>query len=542
MVGDEMDVDKPGVIRSHPEIIFNQITNEGVPAHFKSSREITVQRFYDMLFPEKGVFQSLIFIKAPPCSGKTGFAQLLYNKLVSNENRSVVYLMGHKITKNEENVEWLFENAAKYSIKEFMGKRTEERVIILDEAQCTYNDDSFWASVKVAIGQGFGTNFRLILIAAYGSLNIGGSSYLRGTPLEIPTKHQFGLNDSIDKPGISLKFNEFEEMIKESPYAIRKDLIWTMCADHMGIASSILNYLDDKLKNLTLSEGELVAEIERLLFSKELLLDTAGRRGMPTLNLFSEVISRRKDLHPEVARRLRTIMDRVAMGDIVELKEKDAVTGDQSSNSPNTSNGITFLIAYGLLHLDPDSRLQFASQMHLKVWLHSSKNDSIPLRHINTLTPETLIEAAVGRLSASRLSDLNSQNNAGGVRERQLQMMLYLAIISFLPNGIMVTPEWRTADKKGFVDLVIRNGTILWFFELLVDGIEAKEHEERFKAGGKYSDSLIGNAKYLLVDFRQKVYPRSFRPSFMYVQFSADYSQATINLEGNVLKTITLIE
>lgn len=151
--------------------------------------------------------------------------------------------------------------------------------------------------------------------------------------------------------------------------------------------------------------------------------------------------------------------------------------------------------------------------MHLKVWLHSSRTDPILLHHINTLTPKTLIEPAVGRLSASRLLDLHSQNNADRVRERQLQlqMMLYMAIISFLPFEIMVTPEWRTADKKGFVDLVFRNGTKLWFFELLVDGIEAKEHAERFKAGGKYSDSLIQNAEYLLIDFRQKVNSRLFR-------------------------------
>ena len=143
-------------------------------------------------------------------------------------------------------------------------------------------------------------------------------------------------------------------MIKESPYAIRKDLIWTMCADHMGIAISILNYLDDRVKNLTLSEGEFVAEIERLLFSKELLLDTAGRRGMPRLKLFKEVISRRQDLHPDVVGRLRTIMDRVAMGDIVKLEDEFVVMGDNTINSPNTLEGIEFLLANGLLLLDPD--------------------------------------------------------------------------------------------------------------------------------------------------------------------------------------------
>ena len=51
-----MQVDKPDVIRSGPQIHFNEITNEGVPAYFKSSRENTVKKFYDMIFPEQVFF------------------------------------------------------------------------------------------------------------------------------------------------------------------------------------------------------------------------------------------------------------------------------------------------------------------------------------------------------------------------------------------------------------------------------------------------------------------------------------------------------
>ena len=82
-------------------------------------------------------------------------------------------------------------------------------MIILDEAQCTYNDDVFWNYVKVAMGNGFGRNILLVIFAAYGSLNLSGSSRLRGTPLEIPAINQFSLLDTPTKPGISLKFNEF---------------------------------------------------------------------------------------------------------------------------------------------------------------------------------------------------------------------------------------------------------------------------------------------------------------------------------------------
>ena len=75
---------------------------------------------------------------------------------------------------------------------------------------------------------------------------------------------------------------------------------------------------------------------------------------MPRLKLFKEVISRRQDLHPDVVGRLRTIMDRVAMGDIVKLEDEFVVMGDNTINSPNTLEGIEFLLANGLLLLDPD--------------------------------------------------------------------------------------------------------------------------------------------------------------------------------------------
>ncbi|KAJ3337114.1 hypothetical protein HDU91_001573, partial [Kappamyces sp. JEL0680] len=67
----------------------------------------------------------------------------------------------------------------------------------------------------------------------------------------------------------------------------------------------------------------------------------------------------------------------------------------------------------------------------------------------------------------SRLAKWNQKNDKERVRERQIQMGLYSATVSLLPKHIYVTPEWRTHDKHGFVDLVIDLEHKLWFLELL---------------------------------------------------------------------------
>ena len=110
---------------------------------------------------------------------------------------------------------------------------------------------------------------------------------------------------------------------------------------------------------------------------------------------------------------------------------------------------------------------------------------------------------------------------------------------------LYVTPEWRTSDKKGFVDLVIQfrnsaNENIKWFLELLVDGVGSKEHSKRFEIGGKYRSSLIPNAQYALIDFRQNVGVRDYKNDFVYVGFSNSFEYATLKT-AQYSQTVSLL-
>jgi hypothetical protein len=61
-----------------------------------------------------------------------------------------------------------------------------------------------------------------------------------------------------------------------------------------------------------------------------------------------------------------------------------------------------------------------------------------------------------------------------------------------------------------------------------VDGVNAMEHLKRVLPGGKYSNSLINNSKYALIDFRVKVEPKDRREHFYYVKFDDEFQTAQI--------------
>jgi hypothetical protein len=105
---------------------------------------------------------------------------------------------------------------------------------------------------------------------------------------------------------------------------------------------------------------------------------------------------------------------------------------------------------------------------------------------------------------------------------------LYNATTSCLPQDVLVTPEWRTSDGKGFVDLVICGANVLWFWELLVNGDDAVSHSKRFETGGKYYGSLTRSSRYVLIDFRQNKGVRKQKHGFLYVSFVDSFTKARI--------------
>lgn len=456
---------------------------------------------------------NLLFFRAPPFSGKTGFAQLLCQLLLQDCNRSVVFLRCNKLAESES-ISSLFEKTTNSTFDMFL-ERKEERVIILDEAQCSYTDISFWKTVvKNTLGNEF-KGLRLVILSSFGSFNPYRQSLRDGTPIEVPCGNTFGLFESPSKVGLKLLRDEFNEMVDGSHFEDSKEIMWPLCSDHIGIASSLLRFLSDSFHGIT----PTVSSVQAALYSNKLLSDFTHRRGMPTLSSFNKIIQSYK-LESEIAiiERMKAFMDRIASGKM--LKASD------DTRSPGSIDAIALLIKYGFLFEDITGYLHFASQMHLKVWLYSNREHKI--EHFPSCTLEAFIIMAIKRMHSSRLVKYNQQNSNDGVRERQIQMELYSSIVSLLPHDYYCTPEWRTSDKKGYIDLVIQMGNILWFLELLVDGIGAQEHSQRFKDDGKYEPSLVPGSKYALIDFRQNIRPKRLKKDFLYVCFSDSFSTAKI--------------
>jgi hypothetical protein len=531
MHGDQMEIDTIRIPLSFPD----RVTNEGVPGIFKTERKKTIRDFYELLYSTTEIQYDLLFFRAPPNSGKTGFAQLLCKKLMENQLRSVVCLTCYDLNavdkntedgKKFESVASLFARVTKYSLEDFI-QRTEERVLILDEAQCTYHDGDFWQKiVKSTLGNKL-PGLKLVLLSSYGSFNPYRIESGAGTPIAIDEENVFVLHEEYDRPSLSLQFEEFEEMVFETVFEKYKEDIWLLCANHIGVAYTILNYLNRRFRTLFgFERGQILCA----LYSDEMLENAAGTRGMPTIKSFTTMANTHKANNFDIAR-MTKIVDAVANGNLLKLDDK--------GNSPGRKDAAELLVRYGFLFEDEKKYLHFASQMHLKVWLKSSRTDTIDC--IDLFSFNEFIVKAIGRMHSARLVGFYKENNLKGVRERQIQMELYSAIVSILPASVSVTPEWQTANKKGYVDLVIRLQNTLWFLELLVDGSNANEHSQRFGINGKYYASLVKDSKYALIDFRQSVEVRDFKDDFLYVHLLPTFAQATIKQSGAENVTISLL-
>ncbi|KAJ3259872.1 hypothetical protein HK103_001763 [Boothiomyces macroporosus] len=512
--GDQMDVDTIRV----PFPLPDSITNEGVPGIFKTIRKDTILKFHDLLFPTSGNQYN-----APPYSGKTGFAQLLCQLILQNPLRSIVCLKCNELV-DGESVASLFGQRTNYNLDDFI-HRNEERVLILDEAQCTYGDERFWQIiVKNALGNAY-PGLRLVLLSSYGSFNPYRVVKSQGTPIEIDAANTFGLHDKYSRPGLNLQYEELEEMISGSDFENSKEDIWLLCSNHIGVACSILRHLQDKFHGITISREK----IQCALYSIDILEDMVQRRGMPTLKSFSTMVKANNIDGIELSK-MNTILDKVANGRLLRL--------DDEVLTPGSKDTAELLVRYGFLFEDERKILHFASQMHLKVWLNSNRKD--PPECFDMLSFDEFVVKAIGRMNSSQLMSFYKENKKG-VRERQIQMELYRAVVSLLPKNVYVTPEWRTANKKGYIDLVIRLENRMWFLELLVDGVDAIEHSQRFNIGGKYYPSLIRNSQYALIDFRQKIRVRDFKNDFLYVNFASNFEEATIRQSADNVRTISLL-
>eukprot|EP00644_Phytophthora_capsici_P011931 jgi/Phyca11/563460/estExt2_Genewise1.C_PHYCAscaffold_120265 len=493
-------------------IEFSEMEHEGgVPSTFRTERKDTVAAIASLLdrIP-------VVFFRAPPLSGKTAMCHLLYNHIVfSKPDALVASVRANRMARNETFAEY-FKKMYGCDFEEFCAYRCD-RVLLIDEAQITYNDEQLWRGFVKDTLESQIPGLRLVLFSSYGSFDVYRKQERPGTPILVPTDNTFGLNVTPSKPGLQLSRVELEEMVLNSIGASVSDLIWVLCSGHIGIARAVLVFLRWKFGSTTPN----AEDVEMELRSEELLQYVrASYRGIPTADAFQRIV-KNNDLSEETILKMSEVLNGVASGKVTSLHDPD---GQQT---PRSQTAVELLTKFGFLYEDQAKQLQFASNMHLKIWLLSSRTDPIGYM-VKDISHGDFIVACVQRMSASRLQKFATENTTRVARERQIQMELYGATTSCLPKGVLVTPEWRTDDGKGFIDLVIRGSGILWFWELLVNGDDAVCHSKRFETGGTNYGSLTRNCRYMLIDFRQNMGVRKRKDGFLYVSFADSFTKAHV--------------
>ncbi|KAL8023773.1 hypothetical protein Plhal710r2_c005g0018381 [Plasmopara halstedii] len=494
----------------------------GVPATFKTLRKATVAAFASLLdrIP-------VIFIRAPPLSGKTALCDLLYDHIVRSKPDALV----SRILANQMPVDGKFTEFFKflygYEFEAFCAHKGD-RVVLIDEAQITYNDEQLWKGyVKGALESQI-RGLRFVLFSSYGSFNIYRKFERAGTPILVPPQNTFGLNATPYKPGLQLSREELKEMAQNSIGISASDLIWILCSGHIGIARAILIFLHRKFGSGKPNDEDVELELRSLGLLQEI---RSSYRGIPSADAF-ERVKDANNLPDEAVLKMIGILNGVASGKVMLVSD--------GHRTPRSQFAAELLTRYGFLYEDQAGQLQFASSMHLKIWLYSNRTDPISYM-VSDVAHEDFVVACVQRMSALRLQNFANENTNGIARERQIQMELYGATVSCLPRDVLVTPEWRTTDGKGYIDLMIRGSSILWFWELLVNGDDAVGHSNRFETGGKYHGSLTGSSKYVLIDFRQSKGVRYQKHGFLYVSFVDSYTKALVFSTGKSVVSVKLL-
>jgi hypothetical protein len=131
-------------------------------------------------------------------------------------------------------------------------KEGEPNVVIIDEAQLTYWDGSFWNGGLKTIKPESANRF--ILFASYGSATA--RVPVTGTPTRLPEHQQVSLrpvdhNDGIEPIGLLLTKEEFDDMVQRlyPRHSFSRDFldcIFDLTAGHTGAVEDILRIVQSQ--------------------------------------------------------------------------------------------------------------------------------------------------------------------------------------------------------------------------------------------------------------------------------------------------------
>ena len=167
---------------------------------------------------------------------------------------------------------------------------------------------------------------------------------------------------------------------------------------------------------------------------------------------------------------------------------------------------------------------------------YESTSDSIKKNGLHAF-----IDRVIERFNPRQLKSSKARNASGKVvYESQYQNEFYRAACSILPaESTMSTNVGPLFGAKGYLDFYLLPQR--WGFELLVDGSELKEHQERFSPGGVYhkliQDEVV--SEYAILDMRTKRLVEA-KPDVLHIVFSEDFEKATLHRSGSSPRKLML--
>ncbi|KAJ3362635.1 hypothetical protein HDU91_003331, partial [Kappamyces sp. JEL0680] len=116
-----------------------------------------------------------------------------------------------------------------------------------------------------------------------------------------------------------------------------------------------------------------------------------------------------------------------------------------------------------------------------------------------------------------------SKLNGKIVRERQIQMELYHAAISLLPEKIFVTSKWRSLGGQDFLDLVLNVDNRHWRLHFFVERFDVQDYVNQLtSANGSSSGCQYAAPEMLLSDFTCIKFSPSFEKAYYLKPYCGD--------------------
>jgi hypothetical protein len=439
-------------------------------------------------------------------SGKTALAQLLVDYLCNKlpDEALIVSTSLLALQDCEGIMDFLArESNGKISPANFEGKSTCPTVLIIDEAQIGYerSTDTFWHLLK-GLSATHSTAFSVLLFAAYGDRIVTSAS----TPVE------FSPDNQMDASFLTLLPEEFSELVADfNKVCLQSEathhlslsykvscMIAELTGSHTGIMYKVLSTVYDHFKNRR--EAVQDKEVAAFLYGGQMLEAVNSCRAVP-------------ELQGEEPRALLSLLLSTKRGFVQEyggLIKKGAIYVSQSKLVSFSSP----LIERAYMH-----RLLFSGAE--RCYLDPGKREDF----------EHTVIAALAGMDPAILSETQGLCSDGLPNERTFQMEFYRSLSRQLPKGVILSADKPAENSgvQGYVDFYV-DSFFQWAIELLRQGIERKEHAERFITGAY---ALLDMKQFLVIDMMMggKKF-KTIPENTWIVVFDPSFITATIHFPG----------